>query len=84
MDRNVLQGVLRDKLASRAGRLGLGIEELDGRFDLVRSGLLDSLGFVDLITEMEQVVGREVDLAAAFDRPGATTVDGVLELLMNG
>lgn len=71
---------MRIRLATRADRLGLRNEELDGSLDLVRSGLLDSLGFVDLVTELEQEVGREVDLAAAFDKPGATTINGVINL----
>ncbi|TXI78852.1 MAG: hypothetical protein E6Q44_10365 [Flavobacteriales bacterium] len=80
MDRAEMLERLRDRLAQRAERLGLHREELVGSLDLVRSGLLDSLGFVDLITELEQVVGREVDLASAFDAPGATTVNGVIAL----
>ncbi|MCC6542534.1 MAG: acyl carrier protein [Flavobacteriales bacterium] len=82
MDRTELAQQLRERLIHRAERLGLRAEEVGGSLDLVRSGLLDSLGFVDLITELEQVVGREVDLATAFDAPGATTFDGVLELFL--
>ncbi|HRF80560.1 MAG TPA: acyl carrier protein [Flavobacteriales bacterium] len=84
MDRTELLERLRKKLATRAERLGLRPEEVIGSLDLVRSGLLDSLGFVDLITELEQEAGREVDLAKAFDEPGATTVDGVIRLFTNG
>lgn len=84
MDRTELLDRLRKKLAARAERLGLRPEEVNGSLDLVRSGLLDSLGFVDLITELEQEAGREVDLATAFDEPGATTVDGVIRLFTNG
>lgn len=80
MDRKELSQWLRERLVIRADRLGLRVEEVSGSLDLVRSGLLDSLGFVDLITELEQVTGREVDLASAFDTPGATTFDGILDL----
>lgn len=80
MDSNVVLKSVRTKLQARAERLGLRAEELDGQFDLVRSGLLDSLGFVDLLTELEQEYGCEVDLAGAFDRPGATTLQGVASL----
>lgn len=80
MDRADLLERVRDRLVARAERLGLRPEELHGSLDLVRSGLLDSLGFVDLVTELEQEIGREVDLAAAFDKPGATTINGVVEL----
>ena len=83
MDRNKLREWMCHRLGERAGRLGLRVDELEGSLDLVRSGLLDSLGFVDLITEMERVVGHEVDLAAAFDKPGATTINGVLSLFQD-
>lgn len=84
MDRVELTRLLRERLSERAGRLGLRAEEITGSFDLVRSGLLDSLGFVDLLTEFEQVTDMEVDLAGAFDTPGATTFDGVLDLFVKG
>ena len=82
MDRTELLKRLRERLVARAERLGMQADELDGPLDLVRSGLLDSLGFVDLITELEQELGCEVDLAAAFDKPGATTLDGVIDLFL--
>lgn len=80
MDRNDIALRIRSKLLARAERLGLRADELDGSFDLVRSGLLDSLGFVELITELEQELGREVDLASALDRSGATTLAGITTL----
>ncbi len=83
MDRTELLKRLRERLVVRAERLGLRSDELDGSLDLVRTGLLDSLGFVDLITELEQEMGCEVDLATAFDKPGATTLDGVIDLFVN-
>jgi acyl carrier protein len=83
MDRTELLKRVRERLVARAERLGLRADELEGSLDLVRSGLLDSLGFVDLITDLEQEMGREVDLATAFDKPGATTIDGVIELFIN-
>ena len=82
MDRTELLKRLRERLVVRAERLGLRSDELDGSLDLVRTGLLDSLGFVDLITELEQEMGCEVDLATAFDKPGATTLDGVIGLFV--
>jgi len=65
-------------------RLGLAEHELTNDLDLVRTGILDSLAFVDLVTEMETTVGKQVDLEKAFDRSGATTLGGVIELFLNG
>ena len=75
-----LRQTVKEKLGVRCARLGLDGSSLADDLDLVRSGLLDSLGFVDLITELESATGLEVELEKAFDRPGATTLGGVLDL----
>jgi acyl carrier protein len=71
---------MMDVLLPRAARLGMGHSELVDDLDLLRSGLLDSLGFVDLVVEMEKRSGREVDLMAAMERPGGSTLGGLVEL----
>ena len=83
MDRMQLRAMVQEKLASRSQRLGLDRSAVGDELDLVRSGLLDSLGFVDLITDLETALGRQVELEKAFDRPGATTMGGVLDLFLN-
>ena len=83
MDKMQLRAMVQEKLASRSQRLGLDRTALGDDLDLVRSGLLDSLGFVDLITDLEIALGRQVELEKAFDRPGATTMGGVLDLFLN-
>ena len=83
MDRVQLRAMVQEKLASRSQRLGLDRSAVGDELDLVRSGLLDSLGFVDLITDLETALGRQVELEKAFDRPGATTMGGVLDLFLN-
>lgn len=84
MDESELRAELVRNLGPRLQRMGLAKNELTADLDLVRSGVLDSLGFVDLITELETATGKEVDLEKAFDRPGATTVGGILELFLQG
>ncbi|HEY0979114.1 MAG TPA: acyl carrier protein [Flavobacteriales bacterium] len=83
MDRKQLHGLLIERVAPRSVRLGLSAKDMTEDLDLVRTGLLDSLGFVDLITELETAVGHQVELEQAFDRPGATTVGGVLDLFLD-
>ncbi|MEZ4739058.1 MAG: acyl carrier protein [Flavobacteriales bacterium] len=83
MDKVALQGLIVEKLGARPARLGLRASEITADLDLVRSGVLDSLGFVDLITELETAVGKQVEFEKAFDRPGATTVGGVIDLFLN-
>ncbi len=67
-------------LLPRLQRLGLGAADLTDDLDLVRSGVLDSLGFVDLIAGLEDSTGMRIDLEAALGASGATTLGGVINL----
>jgi len=80
MDSKELRDRLLERLTARLLRMGLTSEDMTNDLDLVRSGVLDSLGFVDLIADLSNSTGRDVDLEAALDRKGATTVGGVLAL----
>ena len=72
---NIVQ-LLTDRLA----RMGMSENDLTEDLDLVRSGLLDSLAFIDLITALEKLAGKELDLDAALDRQDATTIAGLKNL----
>ena len=74
--------LIMQRIAKRLQRLGMQDCEVTADLDLVRSGLLDSLSFVDLIADLEQASGRQVDLENALERPGATTVKGVKSLFL--
>ena len=67
-------------LTERVARMGMSPSDLTDDLDLVRSGLLDSLAFIDLVTALEKVAGIELDLDAALDRPDATTIAGLKNL----
>ena len=75
-----LRDTIISLMASRIERMGMTTGDITDDLDLLRSGLLDSLGFVDLVVELEKRMGREVDLISAMDRPGGTTLGGVVEL----
>ncbi|MDX9749532.1 MAG: acyl carrier protein [Flavobacteriales bacterium] len=71
---------VRTLLADRLVRIGMRADELDEDLDLVRSGLLDSLAFIDLVAALEQEAGRQVDLEAALEAGDATTIRGLQRL----
>ena len=75
-----VRSLIAATLASRLQRLGLSDTDLLDDLDLVRSGVLDSLGFVDLIADLETTTGKQVDLEQALEQKGATTVKGILAL----
>jgi len=75
-----LRSKMADRLSKRLVRLGLSASDLTDDLDLVRSGVLDSLGFVDLIADLENDTGKQVDLERALERGNATTVGSIVSL----
>lgn len=75
-----LRSAIAERLTQRLARLGLSPSDLTDDLDLVRSGILDSLGFVDLIADMEIATGKQVDLEQALERGNATTVGSIVSL----
>lgn len=80
MDDRQVHALLEQLLAGRLQALGMGPSDLTGDLDLVRSGLLDSLAFVDLLAAMEQRTGRQVDLEGALATGRGTRVGAVVRL----
>lgn len=80
MNKVELGEYIRQRLADRAQRLGMAPEELDHDLDLVRSGLLDSLGFVDLLADLEKTTGREVDMESLLLPGGGTDIGSIIKL----
>lgn len=66
--------LLRDKLA----RLGIHESEISENFDLVKSGLLNSLEFVDIIASLEKIYAVEIDFEKALDTGGLTLLGGLI------
>lgn len=75
-----VRNLIRGRLEVRLKRLGLDHNDLTDDLDLVRSGVLDSLGFVDLIADLEEATGRLVDLERALEKPGATRLGTIIQL----
>jgi acyl carrier protein len=71
--RNQVLLLIRDKLQ----RLAIKENELGGNFDLVKSGLLNSLEFVDLVASLEKLYQVEIDFEAALDTGDLTTIAGL-------
>jgi len=70
-----------DILEGRAAQLGFDDLDIDGSFDFFESGLLDSLGLIDLIDQVELRYELQVDLTA-MDPEDFTTVDGLVRSLV--
>ncbi len=75
-----VHALIIDRIRDRLIRLGMQESEVTADLDLVRSGVLDSLSFVDLIGDLESASGKQVDLEKALEKKGATTVKAIVEL----
>ncbi len=71
---------LKDKLK----RFDIKENELGGKFDLVNSGLLNSLEFVDLVASLEKHFQLEIDYEKALEKSDFTTVDGLIRTFQSG
>jgi acyl carrier protein len=77
--RKQVMELLRDKLE----RIGIRENELEENFDLVKSGLLNSLEFVDIIASLEKIYTVEIDFEQALDNGGLTTLGGLIHAFKN-
>lgn len=71
--RMFLTGFLREKLAAQGQDLA---NEFSDDCDLLLSGVIDSLGLLELVTAVNQYYGREIDFEAL--EPEQMTVIGPL------
>lgn len=72
--RNQVLALIRDKLI----RLSVKESELGHSFDLVKSGLLNSLEFVDLVASLEKENDREIDFEKELATGAFTTLGGLV------
>src|SRR5262245_22263618 len=62
LEREEIRRAVVEALAPRAREVGLAPEAIDGQFDILGSGVVDSLGFVELLLRVEESLGRPVEL----------------------
>lgn len=80
MDKQDIRRLIMDRVGERCLRMGLRPEEVSDDLDLLQSGVLDSLAFVDLFVALMDATGRDLDLETALSAKGATTVGGLVLL----
>jgi acyl carrier protein len=70
-------------LKPKLERLGINERELTSGFDLVKSGFVNSLEFVEIVTQIEKHFDIEVDFDKALDSNDFTTFGGLIGTLEN-
>ena len=76
--RQVLE-LLREKLQ----RLSIRESEMVDNFDLVKSGFVNSLEFVDLVATIEKNNHLEIDFEKALEKGELTTIGGLVRAFEN-
>jgi acyl carrier protein len=70
------------QLTDKMNRTGLSEKDLSSDFNLTKSGLLDSLSFVNLVVQIEKKYGIEIDFEKAFQNPDFTNISGLINVII--
>jgi acyl carrier protein len=55
---------------------------VNGDMDLIANGILDSMGFIELLMFVESIIGRKIDLSE-LDPTEFTTIQGLSRSIVN-
>jgi len=78
MQNEIRQSLMR-QLDKKLNRVGIGENELNAGFDLVKSGLVNSLEFVELVASLEKEFKCEIDFESALEKGQLTTLGGLIQ-----
>lgn len=67
-------------ISPRMKLLGIREREINDRLDLVSSGFVNSMEFVELVGDLETKFGVEIDFEKVTGEDGFTTVGGLIKL----
>lgn len=79
-DRDEIRAAVMDALSRRPSAGGLRPDDLGGDFDLLGSGVVDSLEFIDLLMGVEAALGRPLALEE-LDFEALDTLDAIVAQL---
>ncbi len=78
---NNTRKILFDLLAGKLERFSIRPDELKGHFDLVKSGLVNSLEFVEIVSAFEKAANCEIDFESAIEKGDLTTIEGLMNAI---
>jgi acyl carrier protein len=81
MGSNDIKYFILDLISEKLSVFNIKRGEVNSDFDLVKSGLLDSMSFIDLVAELEDKYKLEVDFEEAADNNDFTTMTGLIQLI---
>jgi len=80
---NEIRVCLFNMILEKLRRIGVSESEIGDDFDLVGSGLLNSLEFVEIVALLEKEFHCEIDYEAAFEKGELTTPGGLIRTFEN-
>ncbi len=78
-----IRSFIFEYLHDRLEALGIAKSELKGDFDFVQSGLMDSMAFVDMVTDMEKHFKVEIDFENEVEDSSFTNVSRLIDIFVN-
>jgi acyl carrier protein len=81
--KNDIRTRLFDMIREKLRRTGVSETEIGDDFDLVGSGLVNSLEFVEIVATLEKEFHCEIDFEAAFEKGELTTPGGLVRTFQN-
>ncbi|HSG67953.1 MAG TPA: acyl carrier protein [Bacteroidales bacterium] len=78
MDKQTVRQELIALISNKLKVFGIAEGEVGDGFDLVRSGLLDSMAFIDLVASLEEKFKVEIDFEKAAEEDSFTTFGGLI------
>jgi len=81
MDKGEVSGYLMELISERLRVFDIKPAEVDDHFDLVRSGLLDSMSFIDLVASLEEKFHVEVDFERLSEDDALTNFGRLVEII---
>jgi acyl carrier protein len=81
MGRSEVKEYIKSLLKEKLLLFDIAEDELKDGFDLVKSGLLDSMAFIDLVARLEEEFNVEIDFEEAAESEEFTRLGGLLNLI---
>lgn len=76
-----IKHAILERLSDKSERLGFRHKVLKSDFDLIRSGMLDSMNFIQFVVEMEEHFSIQIDFEKEDPRT-FTTLNGLSDLIL--
>ena len=83
MDSREIREYIIENLKDKLVIFDISPAEVNMDFDLVKSGLLDSMAFIDLIADIEEKFQLEIDFESAAEQDDFTSMAGLASIIMN-